>query len=618
MNVSTNPLENAMPDTTSGIRLRYGMHAFENTLLAILLAAMVLIPMSEIVLRATLGFGIQGTIEWVLHLTLVAAMLGAAMAAREGRLLAFATATLLHGQTKKFFGIFSATVSVAVTAILCQSGIEFVQSERAGGNLLAYGIPVWIFDLALPAGFALILVRLAMRATDKWAGGLCVLLAGLAAAGIWRYAPVDPQVWVWPALIIIGVATVFGAPVFITIAGVALTLLAAGDVPLASMALDHYTLTSNSSLPAIPLFSLAGFLLAESGAPVRLIALFNAAFGRYRSGAAVVAVLSCTLFTSFTGASGIAILALGGLLLPLLRNAGYPEKSALTLVTGGGLPGTILLPALPLILYAIVAKVSIEEMFLGGILPVALMFTLVLAWGILRRPRRHKESTDTFNLQRLLQAFWKAKWELALPVIPVTALFTGLATPLEAAAVTAFYVLIVTTLINRDLSIRRDLPRVMAECGLLVGGILLILGVALGLTNFMVDARIPDRAVEWVTTIIHNRWLFLLVLNGFLLLIGCVMDIYSAIIVVAPLVVPIGLAFGIHPVHLGITFLANLELGYLTPPVGMNLFYASSRFNIPMLIMCRAVIPLLGVLAVGVLVITYIHWLSTGLPGLLR
>ena len=217
-----------------------------------------------------------------------------------------------------------------------------------------------------------------------------------------------------------------------------------------------------------------------------------------------------------------------------------------------------------------------------------------------------------------LQALWKAKWEVALPAIPVTALFTGLATPLEAAAVTAFYVLIVTTLINRDLSIRRDLPRVMAECGLLVGGILLILGVALGLTNFMVDARIPDRAVEWVTTIILNRWLFLLVLNGFLLLLGCVMDIYSAIIVVAPIVVPIGLAFGIHPVHLGITFLANMELGYLTPPVGMNLFYASSRFNIPMLEICRAIIPLLCALAMGVLIITYIPWLSTALLGILR
>jgi tripartite ATP-independent transporter DctM subunit len=618
MSVSTSVLENSIPDTTPGIRLRYRLHALENTVLAILLTAMVLIPMTEIVLRATLGFGIQGAIEWILHLTLVAAMLGAAVAAREGRLLAFATATLLHGQTKKISGMFSAIVSVAVTAILCQSGIEFVQSEYTGGNFLAYGIPVWIFDLALPAGFALIFVRLAMRATDKWTGGLCVLLAGLAGAGIWLYAPVDPQVWMWPALIIIGVATVFGAPVFISIAGVALTLLAAGGVPMASMALDHYTLTSNSSLPAIPLFSLAGFLLAESGAPVRLIALFNAAFGRYRSGAAVVAVLSCTLFTSFTGASGIAILALGGLLLPLLRNTGYTEKNALTLITGGGLPGTILLPALPLILYAIVARVSIEDMFLGGILPVALMFTLVLAWGISQRPRHHKANTDTFNLQKLLDALWKAKWELALPVIPVTALFTGLATPLEAAAVTAFYVLIVTTLINRDLSIRRDLPRVMAECGLLVGGILLILGVALGLTNFMVDARIPDRAVEWVTTIIHNRWLFLLALNGFLLFIGCFMDIYSAIIVVAPLVVPIGLAFGIHPVHLGITFLANMELGYLTPPVGMNLFYASSRFNQPMLKMCRAVIPLLGVLAMGVLMITYIPWLSTGLLGILR
>ena len=618
MSISADILENTMMDAAPGIRLRSWLHAFENTLLAVLLTTMVLLPITEIVLRATLGIGIRGAIEFTQHLTLVAAMLGAVVAAREGKLLAFATATLLHGGMQRCARYFTAIISVAVIAVLCQAGIEFVQSEHAGGNLLAYGIPIWIVDLALPVGFALILARLAMRSTDKWAGRLCVLLAGLAVAGIWRYAPVDPQLWVLPALIIIGIATVFGAPVFVSIAGVALSLLVAEGVPVASMALDHYSLTSNSSLPAIPLFTLAGFLLAESGAPARLIALFNAAFGRYRSGAAVVAVLSCTLFTSFTGASGISILALGGLLLPLLRDTGYPEKSALTLITGGGLPGTILLPALPLILYAIVAKVSIEEMFLGGILPVALMFTLVLGWGIRRRPRNHKAHTETFNLQRLLQALWKAIWELALPAIPVIALFTGLATPVEAAAVTAFYVLIITTLINRDLSIRRDLPRVMAECGLLVGGILLILGVALGLTNFMVDARIPDRAVEWVTTIIHTRWLFLLALNGFLLLIGCVMDIYSAIIVIAPLVVPIGLAFGIHPVHLGITFLANMELGYLTPPVGMNLFYASSRFNIPMLEMCRAVIPLLGVLAVGVLIITYIPWLSTALLGLLR
>jgi len=618
MNASTDILEDVLPDARPLFRLRHWLHAFENSLLAILLAAMVLIPMAEIVLRASLGIGIRGAIEWVLHLMLVAAMLGAAIAAREGKLLAFATAGLLQRRVQKISGLFTAIVSVAVTAILCLSGIEFVQSEREVGKLLAYGLPVWIAELALPVGFAVILARLVKRAAEKWTGCLLVLLAGLACAGVWRYAPVDPQVWVLPALIIIGIATVFGAPVFVAIAGVALTLLAAGGIPLASMALDHYTLTANSTLPAIPLFSLAGYLLAESRAPARLIALFNAAFGRYRSGAAVVAVLSCTLFTSFTGASGIAILALGGLLLPLLRDTGYPEKSALTLITGGGLPGTILLPALPLILYAIVARVSIEEMFLGGLLPVVLMFALVLAWGISKHPRRHHVSTAPFNLQSLLQALWRAKWEVALPAIPITALFSGLATPLEAAAATAFYVLIVTTLINRDLSIRRDLPRVMAECGLLVGGILLILGVALGLTNFMVDARIPDLAVEWVTTIIHNRWLFLIVLNGFLLLIGCVMDIYSAIIVIAPLLVPIGLAFGIDPVHLGIIFLANLELGYLTPPVGMNLFYASSRFNQPMLKMCRAVMPLLAVLAVGVLMITYIPWLSTGLPGLLR
>jgi TRAP transporter, DctM subunit len=620
MSVSANTLGNTMLDTASGIRLRawiYGIYAFENAMLAVLLTAMVLIPISEIVLRATLGLGIKGAIEWVLHLTLVTAMLGAAIAAREGKLLAFATATMLDGHARKITGIFSTTVSVAVTLILCQSGLEFVQSERNAGNLLAYGIPVWAVDLALPVGYALILLRLVSRSSEKWPARLVMLLAALVLAGVWRYAPVDPQIWVIPAIVVIGIATFFGAPVFVCIAGITLVFLAAGGVPIASMALDHYTLTSNSSLPAIPLFTLAGFLLAESGAPGRLVEVFNAAFGRYRSGAAVVTVLACTLFTSFTGASGTSILALGGLLLPLLRDANYPERKALSLITGGGLPGTILLPALPLILYAIVAKVAIEEMFLGGVLPAALMFTIVLFWGIRQRLRSNEVNTGVFNARRLQQALWAAKWELALPVIPVTALFTGLATPVEAAAVTAFYILIVTVIINHDLEIRRDLPRVMAECGLLIGGILLIMGVALGLTNLLVDARVPDRAVEWVTTIIHNRWLFLLALNGFLLLVGCVMDIYSAIIVVAPLVVPIGLAFGINPVHLGIIFLANMELGYLTPPVGINLFYASSRFNLPLFEVCCYVIPLFGVMAVGVLIITYVPWLSTVLLKLL-
>jgi tripartite ATP-independent transporter DctM subunit len=387
-------------------------------------------------------------------------------------------------------------------------------------------------------------------------------------------------------------------------------------VPAAASAVNHYALVSNPSLPAIPMFTLAGYLLAEARSPVRLIEVFDALFGRYRGGAAAVTVLACTFFSCFSGASGVTIVALGGLVLPILAGAGYSQKDALGLATGAGLPGVLLMPALPLILYAIVAGVAIEDMFLGGALPALLMIGIVMAWGIARQPRASIPRAP-FDARRARAALLAAKWELALPVIPVGALASGLATPVEAAALTAAYAFLVTVLVHRDLHILRDLPRVMADCGLMVGGILLILGVALGLTNYLVDAQVPDALVAWVTSTIGSRLVFLLALNALLLLAGCVMDVFTAIVVLAPLVTPIGLAYGVHPVHLGIVFLANLELGYLTPPVGMNLFYASMRFGRPMGEVFRAVAPLFVALGGGLVLITYLPWLSTFLPGLM-
>jgi tripartite ATP-independent transporter DctM subunit len=277
----------------------------------------------------------------------------------------------------------------------------------------------------------------------------------------------------------------------------------------------------------------------------------------------------------------------------------------------------ILMPALPLLLYAIVARVSIEEMFLGGLLPSLLMIAVVSVWGIQRQPRRQAVGAP-FSWQRARSALLTAKWELILPAAPLGALATGIATPVEAAAVTALYAFILVVFVHRDLGLVRDVPRVVAECGLLVGGVLLVLGVALAFTNYLVDAEVPDRLITWVRQAIGSPWTFLLALNVVLLAAGCFMDIYTAIIVLAPLVAPLGAAFGVHPVHLGIVFLANLEIGYLTPPVGMNLFFAAYRFGKPIAEVFIAVLPLFAVLGMALLLVTYVPWLSTALPSLLR
>jgi tripartite ATP-independent transporter DctM subunit len=273
------------------------------------------------------------------------------------------------------------------------------------------------------------------------------------------------------------------------------------------------------------------------------------------------------------------------------------------------------MPAVPLLLYAIIARVSIEDMFLAGALPALLMVLATAAWGVWRQPACPARAQG-FDRRRAWAALFAAKWELSLPIVPLGALASGLATPVEAAAATALYAFLIAAVVHRDLHFRRDLPRVVAECGLLIGGILLVLGVALSLTNLLVDAQIPERMAGWTTSVIHSKWVFLLALNALLLAAGCVMDIYTAIVVLAPLIAPIGLAFGVHPLHLGVIFLANMELGYLTPPVGMNLFFASYRFGRPITEVFAAVAPLFLVLAAGVLAITYLPWLSTWLPGL--
>lgn len=596
----------------------------ENLLVVVALAAAVILPCLEILLRKLFKSGVPASATLVQHLVLVIGMLGGALAARENRLLALSTfTTYLKGRFKAVAVAFSSGFAAAMSALLCAASVEFVVATKRLGKELAYGVPLWTVQALLVVGFALIAARVAWFGGKTWRGRLVTLAiaAAVVAVGVW--SPVSPDKLRWPGIIALLLATALGAPLFTALGGAALILLWSTGDAVASVPLNHYRLTVNPTLPTIPLFTLAGYFLAEGGAARRLLALFNAWFGQLRGGPALVTVFLCAFFTSFTGASGVTIIALGGLLMPILISSGYRERNALGLLSGAGSLGLLFPPCLPPILYAIVASsggatsVTIEEMFQGGALPGVLMMVMAAIWGVACGPK-HEKRGPAFDARTAWRSVWVAKWELLIPVVALVALFSGWATPVEAAAVTAFYAFVVETFVYRDLKLFKDVPRVMTECGLLVGGVLLIIGVALGFTYYLIDAQVPDHCIAWVTGAVKSKWLFLLLLNLFLLLVGALMEIYAAIVVVVPLLVPIGLAFGIDPVHLGIIFLANLELGFLMPPVGINLLLASYRFNKPITEVTRASLPMLAVLFIGVLLITYVSPMTTWLPHLFK
>ena len=595
----------------------------EDGLTVAALAAMMLLPVTEILLRAVFKTGVSGSSAIVQHLTLIVGMLGGALAAREGRLLALSPAqTLLKGRWKTTAHILGNSFGAAISAFLCVASARYVADMAPLGKILVYGVPVWTIQLVLPLGFGLVAVRLLWNAAENWPGRALALGVAGAVAVVAYASPFSPDRIMIPALVVLVLATLLGAPIFTALGGAALILFWGHDLPVQSVPLKHYSLTTNDMLPSIPIFTLAGYFLAEGGASHRLVRVFQALVGQFRGGPAIVTALVCAFFTSFTGASGVTILALGGVLMPVLLGAKYSERSALGLLTGAGSLGMLFPPCLPLILYAIVANhsaqanLTIKQMFLGGIGPGILLVILTAWWGVRQGP---KIPTDRpgFSLTEAGAALWEAKWEMLIPVVAIGALFL-VPTTVEAAAITATYALLVATVFHRDLHPIRDLPRVMTECGLLVGGVLLILGVALGFTHFMVDAQVPDALVEWSTKSIHSKWLFLLGLNIVLLFVGGLVEIYAAIVVVVPLLVPIGVAFGLDPVHLGIIFLANMELGFLAPPVGLNLLLSSYRFNKSMFEVTRAVLPMLLVLLFGVLLITYFPPLTTFLPGLFK
>ncbi|HEX7060453.1 MAG TPA: TRAP transporter large permease subunit [Woeseiaceae bacterium] len=413
--------------------------------------------------------------------------------------------------------------------------------------------------------------------------------------------------------VLLVVLALIGAPLFSVIAASAMLGYHREGIDLAAMAIDILGLAEIPFLSAIPLFTFAGYLLGESGAPQRLVRLTNATIGWIPGGLALVALAACALFTAFTGASGITIIALGAILYPALQHDGYPDDFNLGLVTTSGSLGLLFAPSLPLILYGVIAEVPIDSLFRAGVLPGVLMLLLLGGWSLWVN-RSNRTPAHEFSFANLGAALKESAWELPLPVVVLGGIYSGFFAVSEAAAVTAVYVLVVEVFVRKEISFSH-LVRIMRESMLLVGAILIILGVSLASTDYMISTQVPQRLFETVARLVSSPTTFLVLLLVFLLILGALLDIFSAIVLVVPLILPIAAQYGIDQIHLGIVFLAAMQLGYLTPPVGLNLFIASYRFDRPILEVCRATLPFLLILLASVIVITFWPELSLWLAG---
>ena len=581
----------------------------ENSLSIAVLAAMALLPLVEIVGRQLVGRGIAGSIPVVQHLTLWVAILGAALASRSDRHLALSTPTFLPAQFRGATRILTSAVATGIAACLLLASVDLVRIERGAADTVAWGIPVWVALLVMPVGFGVMTGRLIRHASKRPRGRLLASL-GLAIPAVFGLIPSLEEIdLLLPAGLLIVIATALGMPIFTAIAGAALLLLWRDGTPANAVPGETYRLSSEEMLPALPLFTLGGYILAEGGASRRLVRVFTATFGWMPGGLAIVTTLVLAFFTPLTGASGITILSMGGLLLPVLLKARYPEPTAVGLVTVSGSIGLLFFPSLPVILYGVKARQPIEQLFIGGLLPGVLLVLVVAGWGA-QRGWLSGATRTPFNAREGAQALWESKWDLLLPVVVIGGFFLGFFTLVEASAVSVLYAFVIECFVHRGLHITRDLPRVFIESATLVGGFMIILGMALGFTSFLVLTQVPTLAVEWVQTHIESPLLFLLALNILLIVVGSLMDIYSAIIVLVPLIHPMGVAYGIDPIHLGIIFLANMELGYLMPPMGENLFLASFRFKQPLTRVYRSTLPYVVMLLIAVLLITYVPSLT--------
>lgn len=584
------------------------LHKVENLFSVAALSLMVLLPVIEMGTRILRWNGISGSPLFVQHLTLWVGFLGGMLAARSGRLLSLSSGTFLPDKWRHWVTVFTAMILAAVCTCLASASWTFLVSEREGGSWLIPGIPKWIVLIIMPLGFAVIGLR-AIYLAGNWRDRSIAALGLLLPVALGFGLPNGNTGIFDVGMLVMLMAALLGLPIFAVFGGVSLLLFWNSATPVASVPVEMYRLVASPLLPSIPLFTLAGYFMIEGGATKRLLRVFQALFSWMPGGLAVVTVLICTVFT--WAGSGLTILSLGGLLVPVLIKTRYPENFSIGLLTASGSLGLLFPTSVPTILYCVYSQTPIDKLFIGGLLPAILMVSLVASVGIWQGIKCNAVR-EPFHMHEALAALWEAKWELMLPVIMVVGIFGGFGTLTEAAALTAFSAFFVEAVIYRDLSLKRDYDKVFVECATIVGGILLILGVALGFTNYLIDAEIPSRIIDWVQANVHSKYLFLFMLNIALLVVGALMDVFAAVLVVVPLLKPLAAAYGIDPVQMGIIFLANLELGYLHPPVGMNLFLAAYRFKKPMSTVMWATFPFLLILFGSVLLITYVPWMTTG------
>lgn len=574
------------------------------------------LPLVDAVGRPLGGVHVPGAGLYLQQVTLWLTFLGGLLATREKTHPRLTTAQLVdRGPLRDLIQLYSNAAAAGVCWVLAHASSAVVAADRMNGRVLPIGIPEWLGECVMPAALALMGLRFCWRASERNAGRAAAL-AGSAAATLLPLLPGWGALLFWPLLAAVGAAGLMGAPVFTVMAGVGLLLFFREGTPVSAVSAEIYRLVASPTLPAIPLLTGCGYILAESRSSERLVRCFRGLFGWMPGGVAILVTAVCALFTTFTGGSGVTIIALGGLLYPILRDEGYSERFSLGLITAAGGLGLLFPPSIPVILYGVVANVPADRLYVAGVVPGALLVAVVALYGI-REGLRSGVPRVPFSGRAALAGAWDAKWELSVPLVIVGLFASGLASMVEASAAACAYALAIACFVNRDLSVRRDLPRVLTKSGALVGAVLILLASAMGLTSYLIDAQVPDRLLAAVREEIQSPLLFLLVLNAFLLVLGSVLEIYAAIVILTPLVAPAGAAFGLDPVHLGIVFLANLELGFLFPPVGLNLFLSASRFGKPLPHLYRDVLPFLLLLAAGVLLITYLPGLSLGLLRLL-
>jgi tripartite ATP-independent transporter DctM subunit len=621
----------------------------ENGFSGLLLVLVAVVPTAEILARWILKTGILGASDLTHHLVLWLTCLGGAMTSREGKHITLSAGVdLIREPARGWILTITSFISASIAAAMTWSSLALVLIGFDPAKKIGI-VPIQIAAAVLPVGFALIAARFVIHAPSVQAAGSRVpgraaqrAVAGLGlAAGtaiafssvmdiLASFLPRLPEALYRladalaalggraspAAIVVLIVSVLFGTPVFIGLGGVAYLLFVGSGGSLAVIPNEAYGMLTSYSIPAIPLFTFAGFILSESQAGKRLVRLFKAFVGWLPGGLVIMAVLVCTFFTTFTGATGVTILALGGLLIYTLEQGGYKSRFSEGLLTSSGSIGLLFPPSLPIILYGVTAQINIKHMFAAGIIPGVLMVLCLCAFGVVTAITGKVERVP-FQLREAWASVRESFWEILLPLVILVLYFVGLTTLVETGAVAVIYSLIVEVAIHRDLKLR-DLGRVILKCVPIIGGVLIILAGAKGLSYYIVDAEVPVTLSAWVKAYIGSKYLFLLALNVVLLIVGCLMDIFSAILVVVPLIIPMGAAFGIDPVHLGIIFLANLGLGYLTPPVGLNLFLASYLFNKPLTRIYRDVVPFFLALLAVVLLVTYVPWLSTGLIALLK